>query len=146
MMYDVSELDLSSLFSDMVASLDRLVHRVFAAEVTRELSDTALALKRHHLRHGRYPRELSALVPEFLPSPPRDPADGQLLRYRLNADGSFLLYSVGEDGTDHGGDASPASGKDLPGWTGGRDLVWPGRATPQEADAWQAKQGGKRGS
>ena len=36
--------------------------------------------------------------------------DGQPLRYRRNADGTFLLYSVGENGKDDGGDPSLEKG------------------------------------
>ena len=32
--------------------------------------------------------------------------DGQPLRYRRNADGTFLLYSIGENGKDDGGNPS----------------------------------------
>jgi hypothetical protein len=47
------------------------------------------------------------------------------LHYRLNPDGSYLLYSVGEDGIDDGGDCTPASApKQIDFWTG-KDVVWP---------------------
>lgn len=46
------------------------------------------------------------------------------LRYRLNADGSFTLYSVGEDGRDDGGDPNSASGTNKFGLWEGRDAVW----------------------
>jgi len=136
---------LRSLFSDSVLSLSRVLNRVFSAEAARALTVTALALKRYQLRHGQYPAQLSALVPEFLPAPPRDPADGKPLRYRLNLDGSFLLYSIGDDGTDHGGDGSPIGKYQTLGWQKGRDLVWPCPATPEEISAYRQKQASKRG-
>jgi hypothetical protein len=88
----------------------------------------ATALKRYELRQGQPPQSLASLVPEFLAKLPHDFMDGQPLRYRLNGDGSFALYSVGEDGQDDGGDPSPAvSDKkqqtESP-WAG-RDWVWP---------------------
>ena len=92
-----------------------------------QLVITAIALKRHELRHGKPPATLDALVPEFLPSLPRDFMDGQPLRYRLNHGGSFLLYSVGDDGQDDGGNPLPkTTQRDDPGspWNG-RDWVWP---------------------
>jgi hypothetical protein len=49
---------------------------------------------------------------------------GKSLCYRLKPDGSFLLYSVGEDGKDDGGDPKPAGGNRYGLW-GGRDAVWP---------------------
>ena len=66
-------------------------------------------------------------MPEFLPALPRDLMAGQPLRYRLNPDGSFILYSVGEDGRDDGGDETregPAGWRRNDPW-GGRDCVWP---------------------
>ena len=136
---------LSTLFSDSVLSLSKVINRVFSAEAARELTITALALKRYQLRHGHYPAQLSALVPEFLSDPPRDPADGKPLRYRPNPDGSFLLYSIGEDGTDNGGDGSPTGKYQTLGWQKGRDLVWPCPATPEEISAYRQKQASKRG-
>jgi hypothetical protein len=66
----------------------------------------AIALRRFQLRHGQLPPSLEALVPEFLPAVPYDCMVGQPLRYRLKADGGYVLYSVGEDGKDDGGDPS----------------------------------------
>ncbi len=97
-----------------------------------EMVITAIALKRYELRHGKPPTSLAALVPDFLAAPPNDFMDGQPLRYRLNSDGSFTLYSVGEDAQDDGGDPSTAdSDKDRlikSPWVA-RDWVWP-RAVP----------------
>lgn len=92
-----------------------------------QLVITAIALKRHELRHGKPPATLDALVPEFLPSLPLDFMDGQPLRYRLNHGGSFLLYSVGDDMQDDGGDPVPkTTQRDDPGYPwNGRDWVWP---------------------
>src|SRR5262249_28063626 len=106
----------------------------------RQLTVTAIALKRFQLRHGSYPLDLNTLAPEFLSSVPHDPVDGQRLRYRLNQDGTFLLYSVGEDGEDNGGDPSPAThSNSYVGWLKGRDFVWPQPATPEEIAAYRQK-------
>ncbi len=110
------------------------------AEIMRQLTVTAIALKRHQLRHGKYPAELLALVPEFLPTVPLDFMDGKPLRYRPLPDGQFLLYSVGIDGEDNVGDASPPKDKVRPHWFDGRDWVWPLPASPAEIEADNAKQ------
>jgi hypothetical protein len=93
-----------------------------------EMVITAIALKRYELRHGKPPASLAALVPDFLAAPPSDLMDGQPLRYRVNSDGSLVLYSVGEDGQDGGGDSSTAVSdnerQNKPPWAG-RDWVWP---------------------
>ena len=103
-----------------------------------EMVITAIALKRYELRHGRPPASLAALVPDFLPAPPSDLMDGQPLRYRLNSDGSFLLYSVGEDGQDGEGDPSTADSdkgwQNEPPWAG-RDWVWPRAVAHAKAGA-----------
>ncbi len=124
--------------------------RLACVNIQRRLLVTAIALKRCQLRHGRYPDDLSALVPEFLPAMPLDPMDGRPLRYRLHADGSFLLYSVGVDGVDNGGDPTPpapAPSKppviggfdpgDAGAWYRARDAVWPQPASAAEVAAWE---------
>jgi hypothetical protein len=85
-----------------------------------EMVNTAIALKRYQLREGKVPKDLSALVPEYLAALPRDLMDGQPLRYRLNADGSFVLYSAGEDAQE---DSSTSPQRRD--WWSGRDWVWP---------------------
>ncbi len=89
---------------------------------------TAVALKRYELRHGRLPASLAALSPELLKTTPRDLMDGLPLRYQARADGSFTLYSVGEDLRDNGGDPLPGAGKSsgqcAQNWVG-QDWVWP---------------------
>ena len=92
-----------------------------------EMVITAIALKRYTIRHGRPLDRLAALVPDFLTALPTDLMDGQPLRYRLNPDGTFVLYSVGANLRDDGGDSIPESAQDsrqasLP-WSG-RDWVW----------------------
>ena len=99
-------------------------------EVMCRLTRVAILMKRYELSHKNLPQEIfNQLVPEFLASVPIDCIDGQPLRYKLNKDGSFLLYSVGSNGKDDGGDASLAEGKKLDIWTG-RDAVWPKPALP----------------
>jgi len=93
-----------------------------------ELVNTVIALKRYQLHEGRMPNDLSALVPQYLEALPRDLVDGQPLRYRRNVDGLFVLYSVGENAQDDGGDPRPphsnANYQKLEWWSG-RDWVWP---------------------
>ena len=67
----------------------------------------ACALERYRLAHGEYPETLDALVPQFIEKLPHDIIGGQPLHYRRTADGKFLLYSVGWNETDDGGQASP---------------------------------------
>jgi hypothetical protein len=73
----------------------------------KRLAVTALAVERWRITHGgRPPASLTDLVPGFLPAPPADPYDGRPLRY-LNRTNSYVLYSIGEDLTDDGGQEEP---------------------------------------
>ena len=79
--------------------------------------------------------------------------DGKPLRYRLNSDGTYLLYSVGENGEDNSGDPTPAASS--PGalgltplsnyWWAGRDAVWPLPASAAEVAADEAKTSPRKG-
>lgn len=110
-------------------------------EVARQQVIAAIALKRYQLKHADYPPDLNSLVPEFVSAIPPDPADGQPLRYRRNTDGTFLLYSIGGDGKDDGG--NPGSGfyySYLRDWLMARDgipdWVWPQPASAEEVQAF----------
>jgi hypothetical protein len=63
------------------------------------------ALERHRLARGQYPATLEELTPQFIEKIPRDLIGGQPPHYRRNADGTFLLYSIGWTEQDHGGQA-----------------------------------------
>jgi len=128
--------------SDMLApAVERACAKAARLEVQREMTVTAIALKRYSLRHGKLPPTLALLIPEFLSETPKDLIDGRSLRYRLRADGSFLLYSVNEDGKDDGGDPRPASPASQNYYFGnGRDMVWPTPATAKELAEAQAKE------
>jgi len=93
------------------------------AETERQLTIAAIAIKRYQLRYGKTPPELAALVPEFVTSAPYDCMSGNALGYRLIG-GTFVLYSVGEDAHDDGGDPQSALGGRFDLWEG-KDVVWP---------------------
>jgi hypothetical protein len=88
----------------------------------------ACALERCRLAQGQYPTSLDALVPAWLKQVPADllVPGGAPLKYRREADGGFLLYSVGLNRVDdQGKPGSPDQGQ------GGRaprleegDWVW----------------------
>ena len=76
----------------------------------------ALAAERYRKQRQRWPGSLKHLCPLFLPAEPRDPHDGEILRYRRLVDG-VLIYSVGPDRVDNNGNLDPknpnAPGKDI---------------------------------
>jgi hypothetical protein len=84
----------------------------------------ACALERYKLANGNYPETLDALAPQFIEKIPHDIIGGQPLHYRRTSDGKFLLYSVGWNETDDGGQISTATNKwGQPDFTQG-DWVW----------------------
>jgi len=93
-----------------------------------QLVGAVIALRRYELRHGQAPQSLASLSPEFLNEAPHDFMDGHTLRYCQKNDGGFVLYPVGEDGKDDGGDPNPMDNNQQPqndGLGSGRDWVWP---------------------
>lgn len=71
---------------------------------------TACALERWFLKHGSYPERLDELVPALLSAVPRDIITKQPLRYRRDAPGQFVLYSIGWNGQDDGGQIAKTIG------------------------------------
>ncbi len=65
---------------------------------------TVLALELFARERGHYPEKLEELVPDFLPAVPQDnyAAPKTSPRYQRDADGA-LIYSVGHNGADDGG-------------------------------------------
>ena len=108
------------------------INRVLVAEVARRVAITAIGLRRYRLRHGYYPSALSALVPEILSQVPNDPVDGKSLRYHVSEDDTFVLYSIGQDGKDGGGDLTPVARFKTLYWLYGADSVWPKPAALKE--------------
>ncbi|HEU5125918.1 MAG TPA: hypothetical protein VFW05_17840 [Verrucomicrobiae bacterium] len=110
--------------------------KLMAAAVAKHLAITAIALKRFKLKHNQLPTHLDELAPDFLKAIPRDPVDGQPLRYHMNNDHSFTLYSIGENGIDDGGSATNAEASKSFSWQRGVDWVWPQPATAAEVEAF----------
>lgn len=63
----------------------------------------ACALDRYWLAHGEFPENLDAITPQFIAKMPYDVINGEPLHYRRTADGQYVLYSVGWNQTDDGG-------------------------------------------
>lgn len=100
----------SELYGELMAELQfGAVHywqgAVDRLEQTRRNHNVAFALALYEREHCRYPMKLDELVPKYQPDIPRDLFSGQPLQYRPMEKG-FLLYSVGKNGIDDGGQAS----------------------------------------
>ncbi len=70
---------------------------------TADLAQLGCALERYRLAHKQFPETIDALAPQFIAQIPHDVIGGQPLHYRRKTDGKFLLYSIGWNETDEGG-------------------------------------------
>ena len=107
------------LIDPMLPALARMHTKTDQCLSISHMAATVAVLERHRLATGGYPKTLADLMPRFLPAMPLDPMDNQPLRYRLNTDGTFTLYSVGPNHTDDGGVMSKSKDAEHPDW------VWP---------------------
>jgi hypothetical protein len=122
------------------ATLSRSTRRAFMAETDRGLTICAIALKRFGAARGKPPESLGELTPEFLAAVPVDYMDGKPMKYRLNAGGTFLLYSSGDNGLDDGGDTSTDSGEPSRNIWKQKDVIWPGPATAGETRDYRSRE------
>jgi hypothetical protein len=77
---------------------------------------TGLAVERYRLANGKIPVSLTELVPAYLESVPKDPFDGNELRYKKLENG-FVVYSIGEDlSDDDGKEKERSSTKEASNW------------------------------
>lgn len=113
------------LMSGLMMDWDSFFRKVEQMETCRGMMVTAIALKRYQLKHGQFPETLASLIPEFLPAELLDPMSGKPFLYRRESADDFLLYSVGNDGVDGGGDVTNARGGKSMYWLYGKDWVWP---------------------
>lgn len=89
--------------SDLRALLESIENR-HQAEL--RLLICGLALRSYSVENGQPPEKLADLVPEYLAEVPEDLYSGKPLVYRREAAG-YVLYSVGRDGRDNGGQPGP---------------------------------------
>jgi hypothetical protein len=88
---------------------DRMFQLHFHGLTEQHLAATALALRSFAADHaGQLPSDLDELVPAYLPAIPTDPMapGGRRLGYVPNAIDP-ILYSVGDNGEDDGGNGQP---------------------------------------
>jgi hypothetical protein len=69
-----------------------------------------LAIAMFKRAEGRLPQTLDELVPKYLDKVPDDPFDGKQMKYRVKADGTWVVYSVSRDKKDDGGVQDPKLG------------------------------------
>jgi hypothetical protein len=122
----------SILSGEVVGPVNKAAQQFAIAQVRVDEARIACALERYRLAQGVYPPSLDAMGPHYIDELPHDVINGAPYRYQLRPDGTFLLYSVGWNQTDDGGNF--AFKKDSPtviDYENG-DWVWP---APQAAPA-----------
>ncbi len=86
----------------MLPAVQKIQHASDRGEQIQRNLHVAFALAAYRQDHGRYPKELEALAPKYLPRVPPDLFSGKALLYRPSEEG-YLLYSVGINGRDEQG-------------------------------------------
>lgn len=98
----------------LMPALSKAVRKSARMQTYVDEARVACALERYRLAPqsgGKLPETLDVLAPRFIEKIPTDVIDGQPLRYRAKSDGSYLLYSVGWNKTDDGGEVVWTTGK-----------------------------------
>ncbi len=106
------------LLHTIMPALSRVTTIEMRAIARLRTAQVALALRRYHMSADKLPDKLADLVPAYLESVPKDPFDGNDLRYKKLVVG-FVVYSIGEDLSDDGGKERPprrTRGQKPPNW------------------------------
>ena len=106
----------------LLPALGNAVEKFARAQTSADSARTAIALERYRLAHGEYPESLDVLAPQFIAKLPHDVINGQPPHYRQTSDGQFVLYSVGWNETDDGGEVGLTKNGNVDINTG--DWVW----------------------
>jgi hypothetical protein len=112
----ISKADL--LLGELMLSFSRLDTAKFKNIAQLRVAQVALAIQRYRLAGSALPDKLADLAPAYLETVPKDPFDGNELRYKKLESG-FVVYSVGEDLSDDGGKEKPAKTT-----RGGQPIKW----------------------
>jgi hypothetical protein len=80
-----------------------IIRPTIYCEALRRQCLAAIAIERYRLTHAKLPLALRDLMPEFLSAVAQDIMDSVPIRYRVEGEGTFVLWSIGWDGKDDGG-------------------------------------------
>ena len=108
----------------LMPALSKAARRSARMQTSLDAARVGIALERHRLANDALPENLDALVPRYLAKIPTDLVDGKPLRYRRDADGTYILYAVGWNQTDEGGEVAWSKGKDSSPDISKGDWVW----------------------
>jgi hypothetical protein len=110
------------LSSVLIPNSGRAIQKAAQNQTLANEAFIVCALERYHIAHGKYPEALSALVPQFAATLPKDIIGGAPLKYQVDG-AHFVLYSIGWNEIDDGG--TPGFKSDASGDLTKNDWVWP---------------------
>lgn len=82
---------------------ENAIRRTALSQTYVDEAVVACALERYRLAYGTFPEHLDILVPQFIGRLPHDMINGEPLHYHRAPDGQYVLYSVGWNEVDDGG-------------------------------------------
>jgi hypothetical protein len=101
-----------AMVSLLASSIQRVVQANYRNQARLHTARVALAAERYRLANGKWPETLEQLTPRFLTEVPLDPFAPGRLRLRRTEEG-LVIYSVGPNEQDDGGDLEAPSNQDL---------------------------------
>ena len=91
------------LMTSLILPATASAHEAAAcADARRQALRLGLAAEEYRDRHGRFPKKLDDLVPDYISAVPVDPFDGKPMRMK-RTDHGLIVYSIGPDMVDNGG-------------------------------------------
>ena len=87
----------------MLPAISAYVDRAAESDARRRLASLAVAMTIYRIKTGGLPESLDTLAPEFIETIPTDPFNGEPMRMVRSSNGGAVLYSVGPDLKDDGG-------------------------------------------
>lgn len=92
-------------------NMTRLLSSEFEHYIFIDLLQTGFAIERFRIKNNRLPDSLQELVPDYIPSVPKDPWNqGNPIQYVREDDFAFKLYSFGDNQKDDGGEIDSSMG------------------------------------
>ncbi len=108
----------------LLPALTKAVSRSARVQTFVDETRVAIAIERYRLAHNEIPDSLNALVPQLISQIPNDLFDGQPLRYKKTGPDAYVLYSIGWNQTDDGGEVALKSGSSPRADDNAGDWVW----------------------
>ena len=87
----------------LLPALEKAVQKSARMQTYLDATRVGCGVERYRLANGKLPETLDALAPRYISVIPNDVIDGKPLKYRPDNDRGYIIYSVGWNQTDDGG-------------------------------------------